>query len=65
MTRILGLAGAVCLLLASIATPVAARGLYSHHAKKAYNVGVVLDVGGVDGAAGQEAGIFGPDDPGA
>src|SRR5438270_929278 len=49
MTRILGLAGAACLLLASIATPVAARGLHANHAAKQFTVGVVLDVGVISG----------------
>src|SRR5579864_4332372 len=49
MVRISGIAGAICLLLASLATPVAAKGVATNHAAaQAFKVGVVLDVGGVN-----------------
>lgn len=48
MTRILSTLGAVGVLLAAAVTPVAARGLASHADKKAFTVGLVTDVGGLN-----------------
>jgi basic membrane protein A and related proteins len=49
MVRIYGIVGALCLCLASLVTPAAARGLSSHHQDASnFRVGVVLDVGGVN-----------------
>jgi basic membrane protein A len=48
MKRIVALVGAASLLSAAIAAPVSARGLASHSHAKAFSIGVVLDVGGVN-----------------
>jgi basic membrane protein A and related proteins len=48
MKRVLSLIGAVSLLSAAIASPVAAKGLASHASARNFKVGVVLDVGGVN-----------------
>jgi basic membrane protein A and related proteins len=48
MKRILALVGAVTLMSASIATPVAAHSLAHHAQKSSFKVGVVLDTGGVN-----------------
>ena len=48
MKRVLALIGAVSLLSAAMVAPASARGLASHAQAKAFKVGVVLDVGGVN-----------------